>query len=106
MAATKQTKKKKPMTLEDFAVLIQRDLTRMATKEDLAAFRAEMATNHTVLDNKVSDLAVRISDVKDELSEKIDGLKYAKEIDELRARVNIVEEKLGIKQHKSAGAAT
>jgi hypothetical protein len=50
----KQTKpKKKPMTPDDFALLIQKDLGRMATKADLrgsatkqelAAIREEMAT--------------------------------------------------------------
>lgn len=102
------------MTLEDFAALIQQDLSRMATKEDLgriatredlAALRSEIASNHETLDNKISDLAIRISNVKDELSEKIEGLKYAKEIDELRARVNVLEAKVGIKRGRTGAAA-
>jgi hypothetical protein len=40
----KSKTKKKPMTLDDFAVLIQKDLARMATKEDIKAIREEMAS--------------------------------------------------------------
>lgn len=41
MDAKHKTKKKKPMTLDDFAVLIQKDLARMATKQDIAEIREE-----------------------------------------------------------------
>jgi hypothetical protein len=59
------------MTLESFAVAVQADLARMATKEDLAP---------------VGD---QISTAKEEIQEQIAGLRYAKEIDELRTRVNV-----------------
>ena len=103
------------MTLDDFAVLVQKDLeaTRkemrdgfaavyrdmatkddlkgLATKQELDAMRAEMATKEDLA--AVSD---RISIAKEELQEQISGLKYAKEIDEIRARVNVLERKVGI----------
>jgi hypothetical protein len=107
MTTKKGKPKKKGMTLDDFIVLIQKDLARMATKEDLkglatkqelAEIREEMATKEGLA--AVSD---RISVAKDELQERISGLRYAKEIDELRARVNILESKLGIKPtHRAA----
>jgi hypothetical protein len=105
--------KKKPMTLDDFAVLIQKDFARMATKDDLkhlatkeelAAIRAEMAGMREEMATKEDLAAVsdRISVAKDELQEQIAGLKYAKEIDELHARVNIVEQKIGIRPSRRA----
>jgi len=114
------------MTLDDFAVLIQKDLARMATKDDLKAIREEMATKKdlerfatkqdlvairgeitSIRENMATkeDLAAvsdRISVAKDELQEQISGLKYAKEIDELRARVNTLEHKVGIRPSRSA----
>ena len=40
--AAKQTKtRKKPMTLDAFAILIQKDLARMATKDGLTTIREE-----------------------------------------------------------------
>lgn len=118
----KQTKpKKKPMTLEDFAALIQKDLARMATKSDLkglatkdelAALRGEIATIHEGmatkkdlerfatkedLDTAFSTLGDRIAIAKEGLQEQISSLKYAKEIDDLRARVNVLEHKTGIR---------
>lgn len=105
------------MTLDDFAVLIQRDLARMATKDDIKAIRADMATKQELAEIREEmatkkdlrnireematkeDLAAvsdRISVAKDELQEQIAGLRYAKEIDDLRARVNTLEHKLGI----------
>ena len=106
------------MTLEDFAALIQTDLKRAATKDDVAELKKDiidiretMATKEDVLQireematqEKLSDVADRISNVKDELQEQIAGLKYAKEIDELRSRVNVLESKLGIKStHRAA----
>jgi len=117
MAIEKSKTKKKPMTLEDLATAIHRDLARMATKEDLArmatkeevaAIRAEMATKDDLsklredMLFKFGTLEVRIGNAKDELQEQISGLKYAKEIDELRARVVTLEEKVGVKPSRRA----
>jgi pyridoxine 5'-phosphate synthase PdxJ len=108
----KQTKpKKKPMTLDAFALLIQKDLVRMATKDDLKVIREEMATKKDLerfatkedLDTAFSTLSDRIAIAKEGLQEQIAGLKYAKEIDELRARVNTLEHKVGIRPtHRGA----
>jgi hypothetical protein len=57
---------------------------QMATKEDPAA---------------VSD---RISVAQEQLQKQISGLKYAKEIDELLARVNSLEHKVGIRPTRRA----
>jgi hypothetical protein len=120
MSAKKTKTKKKPVTLDDFAVLIQKDLARMATKEDLkglatkqelAEIREEMATKKDLqlmreemaTKEDLAAVSDRISVAKDELQEQISGLKYAKEIDELRARVNTLEHKVGIRpSHRAA----
>jgi len=115
---TKKTKpKKKAMTLEDFATLLQTDLARMATKEDLKAIREEMATKKDLeqfatkkdladvreeMAISFSTLGDRIVNAKDELQEQIAGLNYAKEIDELRARVQMLEQKVGIRPTRRA----
>jgi hypothetical protein len=118
MMKTKISKaKKKPMTLDDFAIVIQRDLARMATKDDLKGLatkqdlqdlRAEVkkdlerfATKEE-LATSFSTLGDRISVAKDELQEQIAGLRYAKEIDDLRARVNLLEHKVGIRPSRRA----
>jgi len=117
MKAKQAKPNKKPMTLDKFAALIQKDLARMATKDDLkglatkedlqvlrtetrkelAAIREQMATKEDL-----AALSDRISLAKDELQEQISGLKYAKEIDELRARVNTLEHKVGIRPSNRA----
>jgi hypothetical protein len=119
MTARKTKSRKKSMTLEDFALLIQKDLARMATKEDLeglatkrelAEIREEMATKKDLqaireemaTKEDLSAVSDRISVAKDELQEQISGLKYAKEIDELRARVNTLEHKVGIRPARRA----
>ena len=67
-------------------------------REGFAAIREKMATKEDL--GAVSD---RISVAKDELQEQIAGLKYAKEIDDLRARVNTLEHKVGIRPtHRAA----
>jgi hypothetical protein len=114
----KKTKpKKKAMTLEDFAAAIQTDLARMATKDDLkglatkqelAEIRDEIATKKDIqavreeMAISFSTLGDRIVNAKDELQEQIAGLKYAKEIDELRARVHMLEQKVGIRPTRRA----
>jgi len=114
------------MTLDEFAVLIQKDLARMATKSDLkglatkdefAAVRGEMASiregmatkkdferlaTKEDLDTAFSTLGDRIAIAKEGLQEQISGLKYAKEIDDLRARVNVLEHKTGIRPTRRA----
>ena len=121
MSVKKTKPKKKAMTLDDFAVAIQKDLARMATKEDIKTIREEMATKddlQALRDETRKEFAVireqmatkedlsavsdRISVAKEQLQEQISGLKYAKEIDELRARVNVLEHKTGIRPTRRA----
>ena len=112
MAPKRKQLKKKIITIEDLAAAIQQDFStlrddmtigfraireEMATKEDIRKIREEMATKENL-----ADLGDRISVAKDELQEQIAGLRYAKEIDELRARVKFVEHKLGIEQRRRA----
>ena len=101
MGKTGTQSKKKGMTIEDLAASIQQDFLAirrdMATKEDVRKIREEMATKEDLA--AVSD---RISVAKDELQEQIAGLRYAKEIDDLRARVNLLEQKLGIGSRRRA----
>jgi hypothetical protein len=97
MSAKKTKPKKKAMTLDDFAVLIQKDLARMATKDDIRAIRKEMATKddlQALRDETRKEFAVireqmatkedlaavsdRISVAKEQLQEQISGLKYAR----------------------------
>ena len=78
---------------EKFAGAIQTDLREV--KAEIAGMKAVMATKED-LENLKGHLETRISDAKDELQEQINGLHYAREIDELRGRVTKVEEKVGI----------
>lgn len=79
--------------LEQFAT--KKDLEQFATQKDLEAVREEMAISFSTLGD-------RIVNAKDELQEQIAGLKYAKEIDELRARVQMLEQKVGIRPTRRA----
>ncbi len=111
------------MTLEDFAAAVHKDylaiskqmatkedLKQFATKEDIRAIRAEMATKADIMKIReematkegLADVSDRISVAKDELQEQISGLRYAKEIDALAARVKLVEEKVGIGPRRRA----
>jgi hypothetical protein len=44
IAVKKTRTRKKPMTLDDFAILIEKDLARMATKDDFKAVHDDMVT--------------------------------------------------------------
>jgi hypothetical protein len=108
--------KKKPMTIENLAVAIESDFAQlrnvmsglrdgmgvvrstMATKQDLADLRDEIGERFATH----SGLQSVVSKAKEELMEEIGKIKYAKEIDELRARVQRVEHDLGIKSRRGA----
>lgn len=73
----------------------------MATKQDIAELREEMATKHDLAalrDEMISRFATHseLQAIEDRLLEEMAKIKYAKEIDELRTRVNRVEQQLGI----------
>jgi hypothetical protein len=48
MAVKKTKSRKKPMTLDDFATLIQKDLARMGTKDDIKAIHEDMVTKQEI----------------------------------------------------------
>ena len=98
------------MTIDDLAQAIQGDFAAlrkdMATKQDLALAVADLRSEMTTRFAGRSELRSEINSAKEELLEEIGKIKYAKEIDELRARVQLVERKLGIGHGRAdAGAA-
>lgn len=112
-------KKKKPMTLEDFAAAVHEDyLTikkHMATKEDIRDVRAEMtsmrvATGAALRDvrddvQRLNEIMVSKADLAETIRRELDASPYAKEADikDLAKRLLRVEEKLGLKpSHRAA----
>ena len=83
------------MTLDRLAIAIQKDF---------AAIRAEVAPKFDVLEDQIHQCATHgdLADLRQELLEEIGKIKYAKEIDELRAPVVRVAEKLGLKESRRA----
>ena len=113
--------KKKPMTLEDFAVAIHTDLRRMATRDDLRKIRKDMATKTDLwpmlrdiktLDKNVRDLRDDVKNITDAMVSKADLANilgeelakspYAKQIEDLGSRIHVLETKLGIKPTRRA----
>jgi hypothetical protein len=96
------------MPFEELATSIQADLLeiktnvrginekmmQMATKQDIADLREEFIVRFATHSE--------LQSVKEELLEEIKKIKYAKEIDELRARMTRVEREHGIRCHNSA----
>jgi len=92
-------------TVDKVAISIQKDLLgldakisalsdkvddmRIATKKDIADLREEMNVKFATHSE--------LQSVEDRILEEIGKIKYAKEIDELRGRVNIIEREIGIK---------
>jgi len=114
--AAKQTKtKKKAMTLDDFAVAIQKDhialrkdvatgfaeiREEMATKEDIRQVRAEVGIGFRNLDadvKMITDAMVSKADLANTLAEELGKSPYARQIQDLQTRVNVLETKVGIK---------
>jgi hypothetical protein len=113
MSTKQNTKKRKPMTLEDFAVAIQKDYLAirkdMATKADLWPIERDIKTldgNVRDLRNDVkmiTDTMVSKADLANTLAEELAKAPYARQIEDLRTRVNVLEGKLGIKpNHRAA----
>jgi hypothetical protein len=114
---TKQSqKKKKPMTLDDFAVLIQKDLVRMATKDDIKAIREDAKEDIRVLRNEmrigfknlnddvqmITDAMVSKADLANTLADELTKAPYARQIADHETRVNLLETKLGVKPTRRA----
>jgi len=104
------------MTLEDLALAIESDFARL--RNDMSDMRAEMGTIRSTMATKQdlanlrdeigerfathSGLQSVVSKAKEELLEEIGKIEYAKEIDELRARVQRMEHELGIEPKRHA----
>jgi hypothetical protein len=116
---TKKTKpKKKAMTLDDFALAIQKDLARMATKDDIKAIRDDMATKAELqqLRNEMgigfrnidadmkmmAEVMVSKADLANTLAEELAKSPYARQIQDLQTRVHALESKLGVKPTRRA----
>ena len=117
MAPKKSKPRKKAMTLDDFAVLIQRDIARMATKDDLKVLPTKndlwpLQRDIKTLDTNVRDLRddvkmitdtmVSKADLANTLAEELAKSPYARQISDLQTRVNVLESKLGIKPSRRA----
>lgn len=103
------------MTLDDFAAVIQRDIARMATKDDVAAIvedvvkdklwpiRRDLKTLTSQLGDlrgdikQITDVMVSKADLAITLGDELVKSAYTRQIEVLQNRVNVVEEKLGIK---------
>jgi hypothetical protein len=110
--ATKQITKKKPMTLEDFAAAVHKDYLEirkdMATTNDLWPLQRDIKT----LDKNVRELRSDITiitetmvskaDLASTLGEELEKSQYARHINDLQARVNVLEQKAGIKSTRRA----
>lgn len=110
MSTTPNKTRTKPLTLDNFAIVIQKDLARMATKQDLIAMREEMATKADLwpmqrdiktLDKNVRDIRDDVKNVTDAmvskadlastLAEELAKSPYARQIENLQTRVNALE---------------
>jgi|SRR5580658_10486945 hypothetical protein len=106
---TKPIKKKKPLTLDTFAALIQKDLSRMATKDELWPMQRDIKTLTTQLKEvredvkHITDNMVSKADLANVLGEELAKSAYARQLHDLQGRVNLLEERLGIKPtHRAA----
>jgi|SRR5579884_3421085 len=117
-------REKKPMTLDRFAVAIQTDLqaTRRAVADGFRSIREDMAAEfRTVRDEMRRDFATKaevrelredVQRITDAMVTKADldrlreelllEIRQGEHVDELRARLTVVEAKLGIKPSRKA----
>ena len=110
MAKTKI--KKKPMTLEDFAGAIQKDYLAirkdMATKDDLYALGTKMVTREEFRELRsdvkmITDTMVSKADLASTIAEELGKSEHERKIEDLRTRVNVLEQKVGIRPaHRAA----
>jgi len=116
MTAKKTKPKKKAMTLDDFALAIQKDLARMATKDDIRAIREDTKAEIQQLRNEMgigfrnidadmkmmADVMVSKADLANTLAEELAKSPYARQIQDLQTRVQVLEGKLGVKPTRRA----
>src|SRR5438067_12753501 len=105
---TKPKPKEKATNVEGFFRAIQEDLVAvrrdMATKDELRQIRGEMVTKAELREirddvKRLTDVVVSKADLANTIREEVDKSPYAKEkeVEDLRARVLRLEEKLGMK---------
>jgi hypothetical protein len=120
MSVKKTKPKKKAMTLEDFAVAIQKDYlslrkdvaagfaqvrAEMATKAELRLLRREMEIGFKNVNDDVkmiTDTMVSKADLANTLAEELAKSPYARQTKDLESRVNVLEGKLGIRPTRRA----
>jgi hypothetical protein len=119
MKAKRTKSTKKPMTLDDFALVIQQDYAsvrkdmatgfaqiREETKEDIRVLRNEMRIGFKNLNDDVkmiTDTMVSKADLANTLAEELAKSPYGRQIADLQTRVHILERKLGVKPtHQAA----
>jgi hypothetical protein len=117
-------KRKKKMTLDDFAAAIQKDYLTlgkqmetgfksiredMATKEDIRKIRNETATHSALVDvhddvKRLNEMMVSKADLAETIRRELDASPFAREADvkDLRDRLLRVEEKLAMKPNRRA----
>jgi hypothetical protein len=120
MSVKKTKPKKKAMTLEDFAIAIQKDYlslrkdvaagfaqvrAEMATKAELRLLRREMEIGFKNVNDDVkmiTDTMVSKADLANTLAEELAKSPYARQTKDLESRVNVLEGKLGIRPTRRA----
>ena len=121
--APKSPNKKKSLTLEDFAAAIQKDYRALNKKMDTQyrAIRKDMATKADLwpmqrdiktLEKNVHELQedvkmitetmVSKADLAETLAHELAKSEYARQLGDIRERVNVLESKLGIKPIRRA----
>jgi hypothetical protein len=105
------------LTLETFAALIQQDIARMATKDDISGLASKGDIKDIKLDidglkssvrelhedvRNMNAIMVSKADFAETLREELNKSEYAREVSELRTRVERLEEDLGIKHGRRA----
>src|SRR5580704_18016695 len=114
MGVKKTKPKKKAMTLEDFAIAIQKDYlslrkdvaagfaqvrSEMATRAELRQLRREMEIGFKNVNDDVkmiTDTMVSKADLANTLAEELAKTPFARQIADHETRVNALEHKVGI----------
>jgi hypothetical protein len=120
MSVKKTKPKKKPMTLEDFAVAIQKDYlslrkdvaagfaqvrAEMATKAELRLLRSEMQIGFKNMNDDVrmiTDTMVSKADLANTLAEELAKTPFSRQIADHETRINAIESKVGIRPTRRA----
>jgi hypothetical protein len=120
MSVKKTKPTKKQMTLEDFAVAIQKDYlslrkdvaagfaqvrAEMATKAELRLLRSEMQIGFKNMNDDVrmiTDTMVSKADLANTLAEELAKTPFSRQIADHETRINAIESKVGIRPTRRA----